>query len=260
MAGINGIGGLQNNYDTYAKRLSSGTKLNSAADGAAELAISQKLKKEIGGYNAGSGNIKNGSAALNISDGALGGIADYLQQIRELALKASNGTASQSDKKSIQGEIDQLKQGIGDALGQARYNETDLLAKDGRIPIYTGPDGQVTQLTMGRMDTDALGIKDFNVLENFDISSIDNALKIVSTQRSQNGAEANGLEHTYNINQVAAENLEAADSDIADTEMVNALLNMRKEQDLESVRLEMQKKQQEEEEQKNRGILAAGTV
>ena len=122
MSGISGI----SDYSAYGN-FASGKKINTAADGAAELGIIQEQTKQINGYDAGSRNIESGKDALNISDAALGNVTDYLQRMRELAIQAKSGLMSDSDKGAIQSEIDQLKQGIANIADQTDYNGKKLL-------------------------------------------------------------------------------------------------------------------------------------
>ena len=115
MSGISGISSYSS-YNPYSQ-IASGNKLPSAANGAAELTIAEKQDAQIRGYNAGTNNLQSGKDVLNITDAALGGVTDYLQRIRELALQASNtATVTDSDRRNIQHEVDQLKQGKNIAL------------------------------------------------------------------------------------------------------------------------------------------------
>ncbi|MDE7283382.1 MAG: flagellin, partial [Lachnospiraceae bacterium] len=107
--------------------LASGKRINSAADDASGLAIAQKLKREETGLNVGAENAKAGVGALNVADGALGGVMDYLQRIRELALRSMNGLTTGSDKKIYQNEINQLKEGIQSLAKDTSLNEQKLL-------------------------------------------------------------------------------------------------------------------------------------
>jgi len=126
MSGISGISSYSS-YNPYSQ-IASGNKLPSAANGAAELTIAEKQDAQIRGYNAGTNNLQSGKDVLNITDAALGGVTDYLQRIRELALQASNtATVTDSDRRNIQHEVDQLKQGIQDIASQTQYNTLNLL-------------------------------------------------------------------------------------------------------------------------------------
>ncbi len=107
MDGISGVS--YSSYSSTYSQIASGSKLQSASDGASELAIVEEENVQVTGYEVGSDNMASAVDALNISDTALGAIGDYLQRIRELAVEASNDLLSDSDKESIQAEIDELK-------------------------------------------------------------------------------------------------------------------------------------------------------
>ena len=117
--------------------ISSGRRINTAADDAAGLAIGQKMRKEETGLNVGAQNAREGMGVLNVADAALGGITDYLQRIRDLALGAMNGLSSASDKAYYQQEIDQLKEGIQSMSKTTSLNEQKLL--DGSMATCTWP-------------------------------------------------------------------------------------------------------------------------
>ena len=129
MSGISGVSNSYSSYSMYGK-IASGSRIQSAADDAAGLAISEKLTSQENGLNKGTQNAQSGQDLLNVSDGALGSITDNLQRIRELAVQASSGLLTDSDKKDIQAEVDQLKQGIGDIADQTTFNTKPILNGD----------------------------------------------------------------------------------------------------------------------------------
>ena len=138
-------------YKTYS-HISSGKRINSAADDAAGLAIGKKLEREETGLRVGADNAKDGIGALNVADGALDGITDYLQRIRELGVKSMNGLYSDSDRATIQSEIDQLKEGIQSLAKNTTLNEQKLL--DGSMAdmhLATNPDGTGMSIQMGKI-------------------------------------------------------------------------------------------------------------
>ena len=147
----------------YSK-LSSGKRINSAADDASGLAIANKMKKEETGFRVGAENAKDGMGALNIADGAMDGIMDYLQRMRELALRSMNGINSDSDKKTYQAEIDQLKEGIQSIDKNTSFNEQKLL--DGSMADFStavSPSGGRMSIQMENSTLKALGIADLDV-------------------------------------------------------------------------------------------------
>ncbi|MCR4739509.1 MAG: flagellin FliC5 [Lachnospiraceae bacterium] len=232
----------------YYQALSSGSKINSAKDGASELAISEKQDAQINGYDAGSDNLSAGKSLANIADGALGSVNDYLQRMKELAVKASNGLLSGDDKKAIQKEIDQLKQGISDVTSSANYNGIKLLdgsAKD--LKLVTDGNGTEQSVSGVNATLDALGIADFDVTKKFDIKDIDKAIDAVNSQRSGVGASTNGIDYALYYNSSASINLSAANSRTKDTEYEEYVTNLQKQNTLDTYKLMMQKKQMDNE-------------
>ena len=243
---MNTISARNGIYDTYS-HISSGKRINTAADDAAGLAIGQKMKKEETGLNVGTQNAKEGIGALNVADGALGGVMDYLQRIRDLAMRSMSGLSSASDKKYYQNEIDQLKEGIQSMAKTTSLNEQKLL--DGSMAdmhLATNPDGSGMRIGMANSTLEALGIADFDVTGDFDISQIDSALEKVSSARSGLGAAYNRLGHTMNYNSYASYNVTASQSRLEDLDYAGAVSDMKKNSLLQEYRIMMQKKQQEQ--------------
>ncbi len=247
MSGISGVSGYSNT-GSYYSALSSGSRINSAKDGAAELSIINKEDSQVRGYNAGSENLEAAKSVTNIADGALSGVADYLQRIKELAVKAGNGLITNDDKKAIQSEIDQLKEGISNSASTTEYNGIKLLdGSRSSMQIISDGNGTSHELENVNSTLDALGIKDFSVMGNYDIGDIDKALEKVSNGRTQIGAQANGLESAFNYNSIASYNTTASKSRLSDTEYGEYVSKLQKETNLNTYKLMMQKKQQQNE-------------
>ena len=222
---------------TYAA-LASGYKINSAADDAAGLAISEKLTTQTNGYDVGSKNAADGISALNVAEGALSGIQDSLQRIRELALQASNDLYTAEDKEAIQMEIDGLKQSIQDTAKGTSFNRMKLL--DGSMAdmnLATNPSGSGLKIQMANSTLESLGIEDFDVTGDFNLEDIDKAMELVSDARSSLGAQTNALEHKINYNDYASYNLTAANSRIKDTEYGEELIKRSRDEALEKYRI-----------------------
>ncbi|MBR2409157.1 MAG: flagellin [Lachnospiraceae bacterium] len=218
--------------------LAGGKRINSAADDAAGLAISEKLLAQTNGYAVGTNNAADGMNLMNVADGALSTIQDSLQRIRELAVQAGNGIYSSSDKELIQMEIDGLKQSVQDAARGTEFNTMKLL--DGSmadLSLATNPSGGGLKIQMENSTLDSLGIADFNVTGKFSLDSIDNAIKAVSKARSRLGAKTNALGHTINYNENAGLNLMAANSRIRDTDYGLAVTNKNREDILSRYRI-----------------------
>lgn len=234
-------------YDIYS-HIASGKRINSAADDASGLAIAQKLQREETGLSVGAENAKAGVGALNVADGALGGVMDYLQRIRELALRSMNGLTTGSDKEVYQNEINQLKDGIQSLAKDTSLNEQKLL--DGSMAdlyLATNPNGGGMSIQMANSTLEALGIADFDVTGDFNLKDIDNAMKIVSGQRSSLGASTNRLEHTYNYNTYASLQQLSSRSSLEDLDIGKAVSEKQKRDVLNQYRVMMQKKQMEQD-------------
>lgn len=247
MSGVSGVG----NYTSYGN-FASGSKIASAADGAAELSIIEKENTQINGYKAGANNMQSAKEALNTSDAALSGITDSLQRIRELALQASNtATMTDSDRQSLQDEIDQLKQGISEIADQTQYNTKNLLdGSNDTFQVATDANGHSVSIKTANATLEALGIADFDVTGDFDLQKIDDAIAKVSASRSSMGAQSNALDYALNYNSGASYNLTGAKSKLEDLDYPQAISEQKKEETLQAYALMMQKKRQEEEQNK----------
>ena len=237
--------GLFNSYS----HLSSGKRINSAKDDASGLAIAKRLQREEIGLNVGAQNAKSGIGVLNVADGALSGVTDYLQRIRELAIKSMNGIASDSDKRIYQNEINQLKDGIQSLAKDTSLNEQTLL--DGSMAdmnLATNPSGGGMRIQMANSTLEALGIADLDVTsKDFNLDAIDKALDMVSSQRSSLGASTNRLEYTYNYNTSSALSQLSARSRLEDLDISKAVSEKQKQSLLYEYSIMMQKKRQEQD-------------
>ncbi|GFI43418.1 flagellin [Lachnospiraceae bacterium] len=238
--------------------ISSGNKLMSAADGAAELAIVEKEKAQVTGYNTGTKNLNDGTNMLNTSDSALGSITGHLQRMRELGLRASSSILNDSNRADIQKEIDQLKQGIEHIATQTRYNGMNLLdgsMSNGVQLVSDASGGSITVNHASNSTLQALGIADFDVTKDFDLNAIDNALSKVTSNRSTFGAQSNSLDYAIDYNDYAATNLTAAQSRMGDTDIAKALQELTHQQTMQSISMMLQKRKAEQEGQKTMGLL-----
>ncbi len=240
---INSVSSNNEIYKTYSQ-ISSGKRINKAADDAAGLAIGQKMQKEENGLRVGGQNAQEGIGVLNVADGALNGVMDYLQRMRDLALRSMGGLSSSSDKAYYQQEIDQLKEGIQSMAKTTSLNEQKLL--DGSMAdmhLATNPDGSGMKIGMANATLEALGIADFDVTKDFNLDTIDDAINKVSRQRGSLGASTNRLEHTVNYNSAAHLEQVSSRSRIEDLDMPKAISEKKKEDLLSEYRNLMLKKQ-----------------
>lgn len=244
-------------YADYG-RFASGKKIQSAADGAAELSIIQKEDTQTRGYKAGENNIASARDMLNVAEGAMAGITDYLQRIRELGVQASNtAVMSDSDRANIQKEVEQLKRGISDIADQTTFNTKKLL--DGtydKFQIATDAGGNSMAVETADATLQMLGIADFDVTKDFDLQDIDDAIAMVSAGRSSMGAQSNALDYAYNYSTNTRLNVTAGKSRLEDLDFPEAISEQKKKQTLQEYVLFMQKKRQDDEVNRARSLFA----
>ncbi|MBR1861084.1 MAG: flagellin FliC5 [Lachnospiraceae bacterium] len=255
MSNINSVGDNLSNY-LYSS-LSSGSRIQNAANGASEMAILQKQERQVGGINAGTQNMQMGKDAINIADGAMSGVADSLQRIRELAVQASNGTLSSEDKSYIQMEVDELKKGIAETAGTTNYNGVKLLDnEDGAvISMAINSDGGSKEFSTVNSTLEALGIADFDVTGDFDLSTIDKALEKIGAGRATLGAQSNSFDVAINYNNGISYNTVDSQSRMGDTDYGDYIQKLKQQQLLNQVQVQMQKRRQEDEARKTNGLF-----
>lgn len=239
------ISGRNNDIFKSYSHLASGKRINSAADDASGLAIAQKMQREETGLSVGAQNAQAGIGVLNVADGALGGMTDYLQRIRDLALRSMNGLNSADDKQIYQNEIDQLKQGIQSLAKDTSLNEQKLL--DGSMAdmgIATNPSGGGMKIQMENSTLEALGIADLDVTsDNFSLDAIDKALDMISSRRSDLGAATNRLEYAYNYNTGASLEQLSSRSRLEDLDIPKAISEKQQKNVMNQYRMMMLRQQ-----------------
>lgn len=205
------------------ERLSSGLRINSAADDAAGMAIANKMDAQIRGLKQANRNTMDGISLIQTAEGALNETHAILQRMRELAVQASNETNSDEDKEKINLEVEQLKEEIDRIAEHTQFNTKNLL--DGsitEIKLQIGANqDQTMEVPLQNMNCTAIGL-DAVDLENDPeaaITTIDEAINQVSMQRSIFGAAQNRLEHTTSNLSVSEENLTSSLSRIQDADM-----------------------------------------
>ena len=217
------------------EKLSSGYRINRAADDAAGLAISEKLRAQIGGLDQAGRNVSDAVSLVQTAEGQLNEVHSMLQRVRELAVQYKNGTLSTEDRTAIQSEVNQLGSEIQRIGTAAAFNGISLLANAGTITFQVGAnDGDsiaVSTISLGSAVSS--GVFDLSAAGTTDISEIDDAINQVSAQRSTFGAVQNRLEHTANNLSVYQENLTASESQIRDVDMASEMVQFTKDQILQ---------------------------
>lgn len=216
------------------EKLSSGYKINRAADDAAGLTISEKMRSQIRGLTQASKNSQDGISCVQTAEGALNEVEDMLQRMNELAVKAKNGTNTSEDREAIQKEVDALATEITRVKDSTQFNNQNLL--DGTFSdknLQVGSDSQhIIGISIANMDASQIGVGSLDVTtENGAgdaIDSIKAAIKSVSSQRSDLGAIQNRLEHTIKNLDNVVENTTSAESSIRDTDMASQMVEYSK--------------------------------
>ena len=214
------------------ERLSSGYRINRAADDAAGLAISEKLRGQIRGLSQAQRNAQDGVSLVQTAEGSLNEVHSMLQRVRELAVQYSNGTLSTSDKAAITAEAAQLASEIERIGTTTNFNGIKLLDGSASTVSFQVGANDNDQITV---TTESLGGKvgSIDVSQTSAISAIDAAIQNVSTLRSTFGAVQNRLEHTLNNISTYQENLTASESRIRDVDMASEMVEFSKYQILQ---------------------------
>lgn len=203
----------QQQSNKLQQKLSSGYKINSAADGAADLAIAQKQIEEMNRQIDMADNERAEQLMANVADGAYGQMSDYMMDMYSDSIRAESSLLSDTDKKAIYDNMSALQEGMNSMAVNTTYN--------------------------GKQVIDSSLIEDIN--ENIGSGSIDKAMDAMNTERSKNGARTNGLEHSINARMIAAENMAAANSRTMDTEYGEITSAFRTNQTLNTYQNMMQK-------------------
>ena len=233
----------QTYLDKNMEKLSSGLRINRAGDDASGLAVSEKMRSQIRGLNQASTNAQNGISFIQTTEGYLQESQDILQRLRELAVQAANGIYSDEDRMYIQVEVSALVDEVDRIASHAQFNGMNMLTGRFGRPIgenivtasmwlHIGANmDQREQVHIGTMTTKGLGIREvgddtFISLSSPDganraIGTLDRALKIINKQRADLGAYQNRLEHAVRGLDIGAENMQASESRIRDTNMAN---------------------------------------
>lgn len=223
-----------------SKELSSGMRINSAADDASGLSVSERMRSQIRGLNQASRNVMNGTSMLQTAEGFMQSTTDILQRIRELAVQSANGIYSDEDRSMLQTEVEQLVSEVDRISQTAEFNGMTLLsgrfAEDGiKLQVGANADQNFT-VKLADMSAAALGLKGVGQdgteqsisladpdSANMALATIDEALKTVNKNRADIGASMNRMEMTKKGIDVASENISASESRIRDADMAKSI-------------------------------------
>lgn len=216
------------------EKLSSGYKINRAADDAAGLSISEKMRNQIRGLNKAASNTQDGISLVQTAEGALNEVHSMLQRVSELAVQASSDVNGTADRTAISDEISELKEEIDRVATTTQFNKMNIL--DGTFTgksIQVGANsGQNITIEIESMKASDLGFGKTDVSSynsaNAVLDAAQAAIEELSSRRSKLGATQNRLEHTYdNLNNIS-ENTQAAESRIRDTDMAAEMVSYSK--------------------------------
>ena len=241
----NMLGRNQNGVETSIRKLSSGLRINSAADDAAGLAISEKMRSQIRGLNQAESNAQDGISLIQTAEGALQQTTDILQRMRELVVKAENtGVLTEQDQTAIEVEITALTVEIDRIAESTAFNGKKLL--DGTatgLQFKIGAntlDCDALELSITSMTSTSLGIGTISLGQANDaLIALDAAIVNVSSQRAELGAIQNRLEYAIESLSTTSENLTAAESRIRDVDMADEMVNYTKNNILQQSAMSM---------------------
>ena len=221
------------------EKLSSGYKINRAADDAAGLSISEKMRSQIRGLNKASSNAQDGVSLVQTAEGALNETHSILQRMNELATQAANGTNTSVDRSAIRAELNQLTSEINRIQSTTQFNTMNLL--DGtfsgakkQMKLQVGAlAGQSINFSIANMCATKIGLEKTLSVSTFTkagsyMKSVQHAIEVVSKQRSAMGAIQNRLEHTIANLDTTSENTQSAESRIRDTDMASEMVTYSK--------------------------------
>jgi flagellin len=223
--------GTSDRVQKSMERLSSGSRINRAADDAAGLAISEKLRGQIRGLSQAQRNAQDAVSLVQTAEGSLSEVHSMLQRVRELAVQYKAGTLSDSDKAAITAEATQLMSEIERIGSAAEFNGIKLLDANATITFQVGANDDDSQIAVDTKKlTTEVGTLD---VSSSTISAIDSAIEKVSTLRGTFGAVQNRLEHTLGNLATYQENLMASESRIRDVDMASEMVEFSKNQILQ---------------------------
>ncbi|NEM91166.1 flagellin [Galbitalea soli] len=234
------LSNTQNSISSSMEKLSSGLRINRAADDAAGLAISEGLKSQVNGLTVASRNAQDGINVVQTAEGALNEVQSILQRVRDLSVQAANDSNSTDSRAAIQTEVTQLGSELTRLSTATDFNGTKLLdGSASALKFQVGANGSadnvitvdLSSANVGAIGTavSALTFTD-NTAAQASITAVDAQLKTVSTARATLGAVQNRFQHTINSVNIATENLSAAASTITSTDMAKEMVNFTKAQ------------------------------
>ena len=237
------LANTQGNVSKAMERLSSGLRINRASDDAAGLAVSEVMRSQIRGMNVASRNAQDGISMVQVADGAMGTAQDMLQRVRDLAVQAANGTFTDTQRRNLDKEVQNILTEIDRVGTDTDFNGVKILAGSvataaSAVTLQVGANSnQTIGFTIATVSTTDLGVSGIAVSTQASasaaIASLDAALNTLSASRAGMGAVQNRLEQTITRLGVTSENLGAAESRIRDADMAEEMIRFTKNQILQ---------------------------
>jgi flagellin len=242
------LGITQGDIQKDLEKLSSGQRINRAADDASGLAVSEKMRSQIRGLNQAGQNIQNGVSFIQTTEGYLQESTDIVQRLRELAVQSANGIYSASDRQMIQVEVSQLVDEVNRIASHAQFNGMNMLTGafatgSAGVAIQVGANadqsktifiGTMSALALGLQENTGNGVKSIGIdtaaQANISLAKLDAALGIITKQRADLGAYQSRFEMAGKGVAIASENLTASESRIRDADMASQMVSYTKNQ------------------------------
>lgn len=231
------LNATQNDLSKSLEKLSSGLRINRAADDASGLTISEGLKSQVGGLTVAARNAQDGISVVQTAEGGLTETHAILQRVRDLAVQAGNDSNNADSRTAIQTEVTQLSSELGRIAGSTNFNGINLLdgsaGTAGVLKFQVGANGDAaSQIDVDLSGANVTTVSTAVAALKFDtaanaqasITAVDAQIKNVSTARANIGAVQNRFDHAINVTNVAKENLTAAGSRITDVDMAEEMV------------------------------------
>ncbi len=236
---------VDSKYSKAMERISSGMRINAPSDDVAGHNTSEQLRSQIRSLDAAGKNIQDGIALINVTEGALQEVSDMLQRMRELSVQSANETLTNNDRVEIEAEVNKLKEQIDSVSSNLHFNGQFLL--DGSAPWGTAPGGvfhigpnnisntDFIQYTIPTVNTVSLGIDGSNLLVDTStnasaaLDTLDIAINVVNSVRTDLGAISNRLEHAWTNQSIQQVNMQSFESIIRDADIAEEMTNLTRE-------------------------------
>ena len=237
------LASANNSLSKIMARLSSGNRINGAADDAAGLAISEKMTSQIRGMSSAIRNANDGISMLNTAESAMGSVSDIMQRMRELSIQADNDTYQTSDIASIQAEFDQLLAEIDHISDTTKFNGKELLSGGvASVDFHVSNEfDDVLTVNLATINSTSLTLTGLDLATDAQaaISALDSAIDTVSSERANLGASVNRLDFIVNNLESTKNNTSASRMRISDANMAHEMSELTKQRILAQTSMSM---------------------